>query len=404
MQDSKALVIRGLIAGATAAVIACTLYFFQVFEALEYQLYDQNIRLNERPAPGNIVIVAIDQPSLRRLGSWPWPRAFHAEILRQVSANGAKAVGVDIGFFEPDRREPDNDVQLAHATRATRDAGNVIFPVIMERIVDSGEAQLVSFEPLPELKESAAGIGHAHIEQSKDGLVRRVHLAYKTPERTYWGMNLEILKVYLDLPDDAIRETSPGVLSIGNVEIPVSAAPESAEALDNVFVIDYEMNIPYFGDQGAFEYISAHEVIGGRVPANYFDGKIVLYGGNAAGLFDTHMTPFSLDRSPTPGVEIQASVIAAILDQQHIRRAPLWLLALITTVSAMAVAAIYLYFDTRMAVTVSRSAHRGSGRHPDVLVRLPRLLGRDLASRDGSSDFVHLWLDAEDASRERSAR
>ena len=254
-----------------------------MFEALEYQLYDQNIRLNERPAPSSIVIVAIDQPSLRRLGSWPWPRAFHAEVLRQVSANGAKVIGVDIGFFEPDRREPDNDIQLA---QATREAGNVIFPVIMERIVDSGEAQLVSFEPLPELKEAAAGIGHAHIEQSKDGIVRRVHLAYRTPERTYWGMNLEILKVYLGVPDDAVRETSPGVLSIGDIEIQVASAPESAEALDDVYVIDYEMNIPYFGNQGAFEYISAHEVIDGRVPANYFDGKIVLYGGNAAGLFE----------------------------------------------------------------------------------------------------------------------
>ena len=346
MQDSKNLVLRGLIAGAIAAVIACTLYFFQVFEALEYQLYDRNIRMNERPAPSNIVIVAIDQPSLRRLGSWPWPRAFHAEVLRQVSANGAKVIGVDIGFFEPDRREPDNDIQLA---QATREAGNVIFPVIMERIVDSGEAQLVSFEPLPKLKEAAAGTGHAHIEQSKDGIVRRVHLAYRTPERTYWGMNLEILKVYLGVPDDAIRETSPGVLSIGDIEIPVAAAPESAEALDDIFVIDYEMNIPYFGNQGAFEYLSAHEVIDGRVPANYFDGKIVLYGGNAAGLFDTHMTPFSLDRSPTPGVEIQASVMAAILDRRHISRAPLWLLALITTGGAMAVAVIYLYFDTRIA-------------------------------------------------------
>jgi len=339
-------VLRGLIAGAIASLIACTLYFFQVFEALEYQLYDQNIRMNGRPAPDNIVIVAIDQPSLRRLGSWPWPRAFHAEILRQVSASGAKVIGVDIGFFEPDRREPDNDFQLVEATR---EAGNVIFPVIMERIVDAGEAQLVSFEPLPELKEAAAGVGHAHIEQSKDGIVRRVHLAYRTPERTYWGMNLEILKVYLDVPDDAIRETSPGVLSIGDIEIPVASAPDSAQALDDVYVIDYEMNIPYYGIQGTFEYISAHEVIDGRVPANYFDGKIVLYGGNAAGLFDTHMTPFSLDRSPTPGVEIQASVIAAILDQRHISRAPLWLLALITTVSAMAVAAVYLYFDTRMA-------------------------------------------------------
>ncbi len=347
MQDSKALAIRGLIVGALAALIACTLYFFQVFEALEYQLYDGNIRAAaSHEAPPNIVIVAVDQPSLERLGSWPWPRAFHAEVIRQIHRRGAKVIGVDIGFFEPDRREPDNDFQLVEATR---EAGNVIFPVIMERILTDGQAKLVAFEPLPDLGAVAAGVGHAHIEQSKDGIVRRVHLAYKTPERTYWGMNLEILKKYMDLDDDSIREVRPGVLAIGDIEIPVTSAPASAVAFDDVFVIDYEMNIAFVGDQETFEYVSANDLIDGKTPADYFDGKIVLYGGNAAGLFDLHMTPFSLDRSPTAGVEIQANVISAILEGRHIQRAPLWVLALLTTLCAMAVAAIYLYFDTRLA-------------------------------------------------------
>ena len=57
MQDSKALAVRGVLAGAIAALIACTLYFFQVFEALEYQLYDRNIRASaSQQAPPNIVI------------------------------------------------------------------------------------------------------------------------------------------------------------------------------------------------------------------------------------------------------------------------------------------------------------------------------------------------------------
>ena len=347
MQDSKDLAVRGLLAGALASLIACTLYFFQVFEALEYQLYDRNIRASASgQAPPNIVIVAIDQPSLATLGSWPWPRAFHAEVLREIHRQGAKVIGVDIGFFEPDRREPDNDFQLVEATR---EAGNVVYPVIMERILTDGQTKLVAFEPIPDLQAAAAGMGHAHIEQSNDGIVRRVHLAYKTPERTYWGINLEILKLYLDLDDDSIREVRPGVLALGDIEIPVTSAPASAEAFDDVFVIDYEMNIPFVGTQETFEYISANDVIDGRVPANYFDGKIVLYGGNAAGLFDLHMTPFPLDRSPTAGVEIQANVIHGILEGRHIQRAPLWLLTLVTTLAAMAVAAIYLYFDTRLA-------------------------------------------------------
>ena len=61
MQDSKALAVRGLLAGALAAFIACTLYIFQVFEALEYQLYDRNIRASAtEQVPPNIVIIAID--------------------------------------------------------------------------------------------------------------------------------------------------------------------------------------------------------------------------------------------------------------------------------------------------------------------------------------------------------
>ena len=52
---------RGLLAGALAAFIACTLYIFQVFEALEYQLYDRNIRASAtEQVPPNIVIIAID--------------------------------------------------------------------------------------------------------------------------------------------------------------------------------------------------------------------------------------------------------------------------------------------------------------------------------------------------------
>ena len=155
MQDSKALALRGLIAGAVAALIACTLYFFQVFEALEYQLYDRNIRSSaSRHAPSNIVIVAIDQPSLARLGSWPWPRAFHAEVLREIHRNGAKVIGVDIGFFEPDRREPDNDAQLVEATR---EAGSVIYPVIMEGIVEDGVARMTraarAYDPDASMKD-----------------------------------------------------------------------------------------------------------------------------------------------------------------------------------------------------------------------------------------------------------
>lgn len=302
MQDNKALAVRGLLAGAIAALIACTLYFFQVFEGLEYQLYDWNFRTSQQAdAPAEIVIVAVDHTSLKRLGAWPWPRAYHAEVVRQVHRNGAKVMGVDFGFFEPDRRDPMNDEELA---AATAEAGKVIYPVIMEEITVKGAKQMIRAEPLPEIKQAAAGLGHAHIEQSSDGIVRKLHLAYRTHEGTSWGLSLAVLSEYLDLPDNGIRIVRPGVLAVGDIEIPVTEAPVSVQPQEGTVVIDYEMHIAYFGDRGSFDYVPAHEVIEGRVPPNYFAGKIVLYGGKAAGLFDDHMTPFSLDKTPMPGVEI----------------------------------------------------------------------------------------------------
>ena len=146
MQDNKALAVRGLLAGAIAALIACTLYFFQVFEGLEYQLYDWNFRTGQQQdAPAEIVIVAVDQPSLKRLGAWPWPRAYHAEVVRQVHRSGAKAIGVDFGFFEPARRDPMNDEELA---AATAEAGNVIYPVVMEEITVKGAKQMIRADPV----------------------------------------------------------------------------------------------------------------------------------------------------------------------------------------------------------------------------------------------------------------
>jgi two-component system phosphate regulon sensor histidine kinase PhoR len=162
-------------------------------------------------------------------------------------------------------------------------------------------------------------------------------------------MNLEILKVYLGLPDSAIREVRPGVLGIGDIAIPVTSDPESRQPGEGRIAIDYEMHIAYLGNRETFEYIPAHSVIEGNVPANYFAGKIVLYGGKAAGLYDDHMTPFSDERAPMPGVEIQANVIHAILKERFVRRTPIWLLGMVTALAATTAAVLYQFVDTRLA-------------------------------------------------------
>ena len=60
------------------------------------------------PPPQPIVIVDIDEQSLRAIGQWPWPRDTVAGMIHNLGAGGAKVIGLDIVFAEADRTSPKN--------------------------------------------------------------------------------------------------------------------------------------------------------------------------------------------------------------------------------------------------------------------------------------------------------
>src|ERR1700734_2176907 len=62
-----------------------------------------------RPRPQNsfpIVIVDIDEASLKSIGQWPWPRTTIADLVTRITQLGGLAVGFDVIFAEPDRMSP----------------------------------------------------------------------------------------------------------------------------------------------------------------------------------------------------------------------------------------------------------------------------------------------------------
>jgi len=98
--------VKGILAGLGASFVAFALFFLRwPLSGMELAFYDRNFQWfwAEPSAPSEIVIVSIDSPSLDALGSFPWPRAHHATVIREVARGGARAIGVDIGFFKPDR-------------------------------------------------------------------------------------------------------------------------------------------------------------------------------------------------------------------------------------------------------------------------------------------------------------
>ena len=76
-------------------------------EELRVRVFDIYQVLHPRVAKQRpVVIVDIDEKSLKTIGQWPWPRTRVAELVSKLTQMGAAAIGFDIVFAEPDRMSP----------------------------------------------------------------------------------------------------------------------------------------------------------------------------------------------------------------------------------------------------------------------------------------------------------
>lgn len=151
-----------------------------------------------REPPREVVIVAIDDESVKQVGRWQWRRLLHAELARKLSRAGAKVIAFDIVFAES---TPDDD-ELA---QAAQQAGNVFFAMYFSRkprgvfasyaptvlrpassVLGQPDAKTQNIRrimqlpfaegaiyPAASLRQAAAGIGHVNVFPELDGVLRR---------------------------------------------------------------------------------------------------------------------------------------------------------------------------------------------------------------------------------------
>jgi adenylate cyclase len=91
---------------------------------IESKTYDLRLHLRQKivgqpPPPADIVIVAVDEKSIKEIGGWPWGRDVLARLVDMISEGHPKAIGIDIIFSE---KKPADD-QLV---RALEKAGNAV--------------------------------------------------------------------------------------------------------------------------------------------------------------------------------------------------------------------------------------------------------------------------------------
>lgn len=256
---------------------------------LDNILYDRLVRASERQVDPSILIVGIDERSLRELGAWPWSRERHAQMVDRLSQAGAKAIVYDVLFSQPSQ-DPAADEALATAVARS---GKVYLPQFLEGPSRDGLPPTM-VAPLPQIAEGAAGVGLVHVRFDSDGVVRRM----------------------APFEADGSR-LAPDLMTV------VHRATKPFDAPDATRGDAQTLLVPFAGPPDRYRQVAFSSVLAGEVPSEMIAGRTVFVGLTAPGLGPAFPTPVTPDAASMTGVQLQASVLDGLRGGMMIKPAGL---------------------------------------------------------------------------------
>jgi len=268
-----------------ALILVTAVYLAGGLDFVERQLLDLRFRLDQRQPGDELVIVAIDRPSLQSLNTWPWPRAYHAELIDRLVAAGAARIAFDVDFSSPST--PEMDARLEQALEAA--GGRVILPVLRQLHATPAGPVLLDTEPLPRFR-GHVDVASITVQPADDGLIRTMAL------RMPWG--------------DGWVPTLSALL----------AGQDNGDA--GAYAIDYSLA------PAAIPRLSYADVLRGNFDPGTLRGRQVLIGATAAELQDAMPVPVFRSIS---GVVLHAMAYHSLIQDRVLRpigRWPVLLLAL----------------------------------------------------------------------------
>ena len=323
-----------------------------------------NIKFRTRgpvPEKSKIVIVEVDDASVNLIGRWPWHRDMTAQVIHSIFKLGAKNVGIDIAFSEPEERIPPEVYQLVKDNQTLSSQlqsfeGDAIFSKVIEAHkdhlilgfspiascqphydglencpVDNEELNktvsdeldkfalpeeypfskevirqsplrqvLTEFSSIPSYRDAAVHSGFFYVDPDADGYIRRYPLFLFHQNKIYPSLSLEMAEL---MRDDKIKleYSTDGLIKKAwfakEPENPIPVTP-----------LGY-MDMNFRGPRESFPYVNVVDVLKAvdshdeRV-MNLLKDANVFFGVTAIGLYDMRAFPFD---SNTAGVEGHAT-------------------------------------------------------------------------------------------------
>ena len=346
-----------------------------ILDMIELKTYDLRFLSRGRLQPSSIVALAlIDEKSLDKEGRWPWPRSKMASLVNLLSQDGAKVIGFDIGFFEPDensllqfvnqfgqqiealdirdtrltdfmnknKENADNDLALAKAIRNS--SSKVVLGYFfhmsqaeLDYLIDQKEidkrTERISASKYPFVISDGPAIKSfpfpvAYAPQSNLEILSRAtrSAGFFTLAADYDGV-VRWMPLSIQCGENLYPPLSVSCawLYLGEPQLMVKVARYGARGIkmgERFIPTDEngQLLINYLGPSRTFQHVSITDILNGKVAKGTFKDRIVLVGATAMGTHDLRSTPFGVFY---PGVEIHATVIENIVAQNFLSK-PKW--------------------------------------------------------------------------------
>jgi CHASE2 domain-containing sensor protein len=307
---------RRLVRWASLGILLTAVLALALFQPFDYQ---ENTSLDLRfrwralqPVNKHIIVIEVDDPTLKELGYWPLPRDFHASLVDVLTQLGAKQIFFDFIFTDS---SPDDAVFAQSLTQS----GRVYLPYVLAVGEGISPKRLVYSTGYvaglrDELRQSAKGTGHINSIRDIDGKTRWVPLLIRDKVNTHPQVALKMATDYLGLPLEDVRTDGQMLVIDGKLRIPVSKGES--------------LLVNFAGPWGkTFRHYSYVEVLkafrdytqGKRPPINLkgFKNAVCFIGLTATGTTDIQPVPVQNDY---PLVGLHANIFNSIIQNDYVFR------------------------------------------------------------------------------------
>ncbi len=327
---------------------------------IDLAIADARLRaLMPRTLDARIVIVDVDEKSLAEVGRWPWGREQMAALTEELFARQqAAVVGFDMLFAEPDtgtglqllerlasdvpelaprlprwRTELDHDQRFAKALagrhavlgyymtsdRGGRQTGQLPVPAFDAALLQGRPTVFTHWDGyaanIGVLARAAPVAGYFNFAPDADGLVRSLPLLAELEHEHHEALALAMFRRFTGAPRVVPTFAMQGGLAQGGGALTAVVLEQGGQRQSIPVDAHARVLVPFRGaggpQGGSFEYVSASDVLKGRVAPAHLAGKLVLVGSTAPGVYDQRSTPVS---AVYPGVEVHANLLSGLLD------------------------------------------------------------------------------------------